>query len=265
MLGLEFEFDLNGDTTMSSDLVTYESNDGIGIITINRADKMNALSNGVVAELRDAFISLNASDDRCAILTGAGEKAFSVGADLKDPPRDPELWECMPGVGVDVDKPLIAAISGYCVGGAYCLVQFCDIAVADESADFFYPEAQIGFCGGLIAGLASRIPHKIAMEFMLSGKHFSAQRAYEACMVNRVTPVGQLMDGAMEYAEIFRDSSPMVMGALKRFVRNEVMTRGPSEQAGLARRDLLAISRSEDQKEGGKAFREKRKPVFKGQ
>ena len=103
---------------MSSDLVTYESNDGIGIITINRADKMNALSNGVVAELRDAFISLNASDDRCAILTGAGEKAFSVGADLKDPPRDPELWECMPGVGVDVDKPLIAAISGYCVGGA---------------------------------------------------------------------------------------------------------------------------------------------------
>ena len=250
---------------MSSDLVTYESNDEIGIITINRADKMNALSNGVVAELRDAFISLNASDDRCAILTGAGEKAFSVGADLKDPPRDPELWECMPGVGVDVDKPLIAAISGYCVGGAYCLVQFCDIAVADESADFFYPEAQIGFCGGLMAGLASRIPHKSAMEFMLSGKHFSAQRAYEACMVNRVTPVGQLMDGAMEYAEIFRDSSPMVMGALKRFVRNEVMTRGPSEQAGLARRDLLAISRSEDQKEGGKAFREKRKPVFKGQ
>jgi enoyl-CoA hydratase len=250
---------------MSSDLVTYESNDGIGIITINRADKMNALSNGVVAELRDAFISLNASDDRCAILTGAGEKAFSVGADLKDPPRDPELWECMPGVGVDVDKPLIAAISGYCVGGAYCLVQFCDIAVADETADFFYPEAQIGFCGGLISGLASRIPHKIAMEFMLSGKHFSAQRAYEACMVNRVTPVGELMDGDMEYAEIFRDSSPMVMGALKRFVRNEVMTRGPSEQAGLARRDLLAISRSEDQKEGGKAFREKRKPVFKGQ
>ena len=249
---------------MSSDLVTYDSNDGIGIITINRADKMNALSNGVVAGIRDAFIALNASDDRCAILTGAGEKAFSVGADLKDPPRDPELWECMPGVGVDVDKPLIAAVSGYCVGGAYCLVQFCDIAVADESADFFYPEAQIGFCGGLIAGLASRIPHNLAMEFMLTGKHFSAQRAYEACMVNKVTPVGELMDGAMEYAEIFRDSSPMVMGTLKRFVRNEVMTRGPSEQAGLARRDLLAISRSEDQKEGGKAFREKRKPVFTG-
>ncbi|MBT5107770.1 MAG: enoyl-CoA hydratase [Rhodospirillaceae bacterium] len=249
---------------MSGDLVTYDSKDGIATITINRPDKLNALSNDVVSAIRDAFLQLNDSDDRCAILTSAGGKAFSVGADLKDPPRDPELWECMPGVGVDVDKPLIAAVSGYCVGGAYCLVQFCDIAVADESADFFYPEAQIGFCGGLIAGLASRLPYKIAMEFMLTGKHFNAQRAYETGMVNKVTPVGELMDGAMEYAEIFRDSSPMVMGALKRFVRNEVLTRGPSEQAGLARRDLLAISRSADQQEGGKAFREKRKPVFKG-
>ncbi len=249
---------------MSSDLVTYESNDGIAVITINRADKMNALSNGVVAGIRDAFIKLNESDDRCAILTAAGEKAFSVGADLKDPPRDPELWECMPGVGVDVDKPLIAAISGYCVGGAYCLVQFCDIAVADETADFFYPEAQIGFCGGLIAGLAARLPYKIAMEFMMTGIHYDAQRAYETCMVNKVVPKGQLMEGAMQYAEIFRDSAPLVMGALKRFVRNEVLPRGPSEQAGLARRDLLAISRSEDQQEGGRAFREKRKPVFTG-
>lgn len=249
---------------MCSDLVTYESNDGIAVISINRPEKMNALSNGVVAAMRDAFIQLNESDDRCAIVTSTGDRAFSVGADLKDPPRDPELWECMPGVGVDVDKPLIAAVSGYCVGGAFCLVQFCDIAVADESADFFYPEAQIGFCGGLIAGLAARLPHKIAMEFMMTGVHYDAQRAYEVGMINKVTPKGQLMEGAMEYAEIFRDSAPLVTATLKRFVRNEVLARGPSEQAGLARRDLLAISRSEDQKEGGAAFKEKRKPVFKG-
>lgn len=253
-----------GDETVTDELVTYESNDGIGIITINRADKLNALTGGVVSGIRSAMIQLNESDDRCAILRGAGDRAFSVGADLKDPPRDPGLWECMPGVGVDVDKPLIAAVSGYCVGGAYCLVQFCDIAVADETADFFYPEAQIGFCGGLIAGLAARLPQKIAMEFMLTGKHFSAQRAYEVGMVNKVVPKGQLMDGAMEYAEIFRDSAPLVMGTLKRFVRNTVIARGPSEQSGLAQRDLLGISRSEDQQEGGRAFREKRKPVFKG-
>jgi enoyl-CoA hydratase len=229
---------------MSGDLVTYESKDGIATISINRPEKLNALSNAVV--------------------TSTGDRAFSVGADLRDPPRDPDLWECMPGVGVDVDKPLIAAVTGYCVGGAYVLVQFCDLAVADESADFFYPEAQVGFCGGLIAGCAARIPYKIAMEFMLSGKHFSAQRAYEVGMVNKVVPKGQHIAGAMEYAEIFRDSAPLVMRTLKRFIRNEVMPRGPSEQAALARRELLAISRSEDQKEGGAAFREKRKPVFKG-
>lgn len=249
---------------MSSELVTYESTDGIAIIRINRPEKMNAISNGVVAALRDAFARLNESDDRCAIVSSTGERAFSVGADLKDPPRDPELWECMPGVGIDVDKPLIAAVSGYCIGGAYVLVQYCDLAVADETADFFYPEAQVGFCGGLIAGCAARLPYKIAMEFMMTGKHFDAQRAYEVGMVNKVVPKGEHIAGAMEYAEIFRDSAPLVLGALKRFVRNEVIPRGPSEQAGLARRDLLAISRSEDQQEGGRAFREKRKPVFKG-
>ena len=249
---------------MRDDLVIYDSKDGIATITINRPEKLNALSNAVVAGIRDAFIALNESDDRCAIITSAGDRAFSVGADLKDPPRDPDLWECMPGVGIDVDKPLIAAITGYCVGGAYVLVQMCDIAVADESADFFYPEAQIGFCGGLIASCAARLPYKIAMEFMLTGKHFDAQRAYEVGMVNKVTPKGEHIAGAMEYAKIFRDSSPLVMAMLKRFVRNEVMPRGPSEQAALARRDLLAITRSQDQIEGGRAFREKRQPVFTG-
>jgi enoyl-CoA hydratase len=250
--------------SVSEDVVTYEAKDGIAVITINRADKMNALTGDVVAGLRRALIKLNESDERCGIIRGAGDRAFSVGADLKDPPRDPALWECMPGVGVDVDKPLIAAVSGYCIGGAYCLVQFCDIAVADETADFFYPEAQIGFCGGLIAGLAARLPQKIAMEFMLTGKHFNAERAFNVGMVNKVVPKGELMAGAMEYAEIFRDSAPLVMATLKRFVRDEVIARGPSEQSAWARRDLLAISRSEDQQEGGQAFKEKRKPEFKG-
>jgi enoyl-CoA hydratase len=251
------------DATTSEKLVTYESNDQIATITINRPDKMNALSSGVVVQMRDAMIRLQQSDDMCAIITAAGDRAFSVGADLRDPPRDPALWECMPGVGVDVDKPLVAAVSGYCVGGAFCLVQFCDFAVASESADFFYPEAQIGFCGGLIAGLAARLPHKIAMEFMLTGKHFSAQRAYEVGMVNKVVPVGQQLEAAMEYAEIMRDSSPLVVRSIKRFVRDTVVQRGPSELSALAQRELLSISRSEDQREGGRAFKEKRKPVFK--
>ncbi len=130
---------------MSEPVVTYTSQDHVATITLNRPEKMNALSNGLVAELRQAFQRLQDSDDRVAVLTSAGDRAFSVGADLKDPPRDPELWECMPGVGVMLDKPVIAAVHGYCVGGAFCLVEFADLAIADETADFFYPEAQNWF------------------------------------------------------------------------------------------------------------------------
>ena len=249
---------------MSDNLVTYTSDEGIATITLNRPDKMNALSNGLIAELVEAFQRLQDSEDRVCILTGAGERAFSVGADLRDPPRDPELWECMPGVGVFLDKPVIAAVNGYCVGGAFCLVEFCDLAVADETADFFYPEAQIGFCGGLIAGLAARIPHKLAMEFMMTGAHISARRAADIGMINQATPKGGHIEAAMGYATVLRDSAPIVLRTLKRFVRDTVVARGPSELQGLARRELLAISRSEDQKEGGRAFREKRAPAFSG-
>lgn len=247
-----------------SSVVTYRSEGRIAHIQLNRPEKLNALSNQLVAELRDAFEAFQASDDRVAILSAAGDRAFSVGADLKDPPRNPDLWECMPGTGVFVDKPIIGAVHGYCVGGAYCLIQFCDLAVADETADFFYPEAQIGFCGGLIASHAGRVPYKVAMEFMLTGKHFSAQRAYEVGMVNKVVPKGQAVEGAMEYASVLADSAPLVMGALSRFTRETVLARGPSELAGLARKELLKVSRSEDQQEGGRAFAEKRKPNFTG-
>ena len=117
---------------MTSELVLYESRDRIALITINRPEKMNALSNGLVAQLRDAFIRFKNSDDQCAVLTSSGDKAFSVGADIKDPPTDPDLWECMPGVGVIVDKPVIAAVAGYCVGGAYC---FCLLYTSPSPRD----------------------------------------------------------------------------------------------------------------------------------
>ncbi|MEL0323738.1 MAG: enoyl-CoA hydratase/isomerase family protein, partial [Rhodospirillales bacterium] len=90
------------------------------------------------------------------------------------------------GVGVMLDKPVIAAVHGYCVGGAFCLVEFADLAIADETADFFYPEAQIGFCGGLIAGLAARINHKHAMDILVTRYPYKAHRAYALCIVNKV-------------------------------------------------------------------------------
>jgi enoyl-CoA hydratase len=249
---------------MSEEVVTYEARDGVAIITINRPDKMNALNDDVIAGLRDAMFRFKDSDEAAAILTGAGERAFSAGADVKGPPRNPPAWTAIPGVGIDLDKPVVAAISGYCIGAAIVFVQFADLAVATESSTFYYPETQLGVSGGMIASMAARIPHKIAMELLLTGAKFSAQRAYEVGMINKVVPNGQHIEAAMEYATILRDSAPLVMGMLKRFIRDDILPKGPVERAGLALRETQRIDKSEDKQEGLGAFREKRRPQFKG-
>src|SRR5262249_30207009 len=110
-----------------ADVVLYESAEQIATIIINRPDKRNAINGEVAEALRQAWLRFNASDDRVAILTGAGDRAFSVGADLGDAP---EFWRCTPGVAVPVEKPVIAALSGWCIGGAVCLVTFADLCVA---------------------------------------------------------------------------------------------------------------------------------------
>jgi len=245
---------------MNASLVTYEAKDGIAILTMNRPDKLNALSPELGQELLAAWRRFNAGEERVAILTGAGAKAFTAGADLSNPP---ELWSFVPGAGIDVDKPIIAAINGLCVGGGWILAQHCDLAVAAESARFIYPEAKVAISGGFIAGLAARIPHKIAMEFMLLGEEMSARRAYEVGMVNKVVPAEQVMPAAMEYARKLADNAPLVLAMLKRFVR-ETLSMGPSERLGRARRETLGLLASEDFKEGVAAFREKRKPRYRG-
>jgi enoyl-CoA hydratase len=245
-----------------AEAVTYASHDRIATITINRPEALNALDEAVIQGLHAAWTRLEASDDRCAVLTASGERAFSVGADLKNPPA--EMWQGVPGVGVEVEKPIVAAVKGYCVGGAYCIVQNCDLVVAADNTTFIYPEAQVGFTGGLIAGAAARIPHKIAMEFMLLGQRIGAERAYQVGMVNKVTPAGQEIEGAMAYARILADSAPLVVATLKRFVNESVIPKSPSELSAIYRRDLLAVRNSADGAEGRKAFAEKRKPKFEG-
>ncbi|HYM31687.1 MAG TPA: enoyl-CoA hydratase-related protein [Candidatus Cybelea sp.] len=245
-----------------SEAVTYRSSGRIALITINRPDALNALDDAVINGLADAWRRLEQGEDRCAVLAAAGEKAFSVGADLKNPPA--EMWQGVPGVGVEVEKPIIAAVKGYCVGGAYVIVQNCDLVVASDTTVFMYPEAQVGFTGGLIAGAAARIPHKIAMEFMLLGQRIDAKRAYEVGMVNKITPAGGEVDGAMEYARILAESAPLVVKTLKRFVNATVVSKSPSEISAIYRRDLLEVRNSEDGAEGRAAFKEKRKPDFKG-
>jgi len=244
-----------------SDVVTYESRDGIAIVTINRPEKLNSLNEAVIQGLREAWHTLEASDDRVAVLHAAGDRAFSVGADIKDPPA--EMWQGVPSIGVPVRKPIIAALHGWCIGGAYVIVQMCDLVIASETTVFKYPEAQLGFTGGLIASAAARIPHKIAMEFMLLGQDFPAERACSVGMVNKVVGKGEELSAALEYAEILRHSAPLVVETLKEFSL-ATLNQSPAEAGAMSRDHLLEVRNSEDGAEGRRAFAEKRTPQFKG-
>lgn len=243
--------------------VTYESQNGIAVITINRPDRLNAIGPEVETGLSNAWERLRDSEeDRVGILTGAGNKAFSVGKDMKSS-APPDYRSFTPGVGVLIEKPLIAAISGWCIGGAIVLAQMCDLCVATEDAKFKYPEATMGFAGGMIASLAGRIPLKIAMELMLLGEVIDARRAYDVGMVNRVVPEGQHMQEAMHLARRLADNAPLVMTMLKRFAAATV-PQSPVEVAGHAWRENERVFRSLDFQEGLNSFAQKRKPIFKG-
>lgn len=234
----------------------------IAVITIDRAERMNALNEEVIVALNRAWQRFADSDERVAVLTASGDRAFSVGADIKDAPK--EMWQGVPGVGVQINKPVIAAVHGWCIGGAYVIVQMCDLVVAAQSTVFKYPEAQVGFTGGLIASAAARLPHKIAMEFMLLGENLSAQRAYEVGMVNRVVADGAQVAAALEYARVLAASAPLVVSTLKTFV-DQTLNKSPAEAAAIARARLLSVRDSADGSEGRRAFADKRKPSFKGE
>ncbi len=244
-----------------SDIVTYESRDNIATITIDRADKMNAMNEAVIQGLRNAWLRFAEADDRVAILHAAGDKAFSVGADVKDPPR--EMWQGVPSIGVELSKPVIAAVHGWCIGGAYVIVQMCDLVVAADNTTFKYPEAQLGFTGGLIASAVARIPHKAAMEFMLLGEDFSAERALQTGMVNKIVARGEELLAAREWALRLAKSAPLVVATLKDLAL-ATLNKSPAEAGAMARDRLLRVSTSADGAEGRRAFRDKRDPQFSG-
>lgn len=235
--------------------------EGVTLITINRPQRRNAICSGTAVELQQALTEFAQSAQRVAVITGAGNDAFSAGADVEDVP---ELWRCMPTVGVDTDKPIVAAVAGWCIGGGLILPMMCDLVIAADNARFFYPEAKLGLTQGMIAGLAARIPHKIAMEMMLRAKVIDARRAYEVGFVNEVVPVGTQVEEALKVADEIAAMAPMVLATMKRFVTRDILPAGPTERFGRYRREAEAVARSEDCAEGFAAFREKRAPVFTG-
>jgi enoyl-CoA hydratase/carnithine racemase len=242
--------------------VTYESRDRIATITIDRPEQLNAINREVELGLAAAWQRLNDGDDLVAILTGAGDKAFSVGKDLEEP-STPDYRRFVPGFDIAVSKPVIAAVGGWCVGGALTIVQMCDLCVASERARFLYPEAKIGFAGGLIASLAGRMPHKVAMEVMLLGEELSAERAYQVGFVNKLVPHGEHLAAARVYAQRLAANAPMVLSLLKDFV-GQVLPKGPMEQASQALHRVESVMDSADRREGMDSFTQKRTPNFLG-
>ena len=242
-------------------VVTVEEHGPVSVIAINRPEKLNAINKAVAIELQEAFTEFDRSAQRVAILTGRGGRAFSAGADVTDLP---ELWRCVPTVGITTEKPIIAAIAGWCIGGGLVMAMMCDLLVAAENAQFSYPEGKVGIPGGMIAGLAARIPHKVAMEMMLLGEPIPARRAYEVGLANRVVAAGTEIEEAVAVAGKIVELAPLALAAMKRFVNDGVLPKGPAELAARYGSELAAVRDSADAAEGVRAFRERRKARYEG-
>ena len=251
----------------------YEKKERIAYITLNRPEALNALNPDVIQELSQALTDFR--DDSqllVAIITGAGERAFCAGADIAT--TIPMLksmrseWWRLPATifrGLDVWKPIIAAINGHALGGGLELALSCDIRIAAEKATFGVPEVTLGLIPGFggTQRLPRVIPTAIAAEMLLTGRSINAQEAYRIGLVNKVVPLPELMPAAEEMANRLCQLPPLAVRAAK-----EAMLRGLdlTLEEGLRLETKIEdfVMSTEDADEGPKAFLEKRKPVFKG-
>ncbi|SJZ88072.1 Enoyl-CoA hydratase/carnithine racemase [Enhydrobacter aerosaccus] len=241
-------------------LVKVESSEGITTITMTRAEKRNALTQELCDGLYEAYRAFEAGQDKVAILQADGS-SFCVGADLHNPP--PAMWKAVPDVSHKLSKPVIAATQGWVIGGGICMVMTCDLMVSADTTKFMYPEAKVGVFGGLMPGIVSRMPHKVAMELLLLGEEIPAKRAYDVGFVNKIVPQGEERKEARRMASVIANSAPLVIRTLRDFA-NQTLPKGPAEIFVPERYKLEQIANSEDRKEGAAAFREKRPAQFKG-
>jgi enoyl-CoA hydratase len=252
-----------------TDPVLVEQRDGVQIITINRPEAKNALDRAVAERVAAAVDELDASDElRVGVLTGAGG-TFSAGMDLKAFLRGES--PAIEGRGLcgitqtPPRKPLIGAVEGWALAGGFELLLACDLVVAAETAKFGVPEVgrSLVAAGGAAMLLPQRVPFNVAVEMLLTGDPLTAARAAEIGLVNRLTPQGGALDGALELAGRIAQNGPLAVAATKAIARSAADW---SFEEGWARQAALTdpVFDSEDAREGATAFAEKRAPVWKG-
>lgn len=243
----------------------------VALIELNRPKELNALSRQVMLEIRDALRTLDDDDNvRVIILTG-GEKVFAAGADIKQMATATAIdmlnidqfstWDQIK----KTRKPIIAAVSGFALGGGCELAMTCDMIIATETAKFGQPEIKIGTMPG--AGGTQRLTRAIgkvrAMEMVLTGKFISAEEALQFGLVNRIVPAELMMHETLGLAKLIAAQSPVAVKLAKEAV-NQVFNSTLDEGLAFERKNFYLTFASEDQKEGMAAFVEKRAPEFKG-
>ncbi len=256
---------------MSIDL---EVTDGIAVITINRPDRLNAMDPDHYRDLSRAWMRVRDDDEiHVAIVTGAGERSFTTGADLKSvigkPAELADLWltqkDALLNRGLEVWKPVIAAINGFCLGGGMTLMLATDIRIAAANATFGLSEVKRGIiaANGGTQRILAQVPYAIGMEMLLVGDTFDAETAARWGLVNKVVPAAELMATARDYARRIAANGPLAVRAAK-----ELAVRGQDLDlaTGLRMEQLVArlLNASEDVQEGTRAFSEKRAPRFGG-